>query len=240
VIDDSLPQTDLRDVPCVSDLLRLINDEGHDWRVFFGSRKGWHFAQQLVLDSSRHPITWILDEDHALESNVMYELSKWFWAAKADKKVGATGGVYYLAGDHHRFVLPSNWAERIDCNGEIVIDKEKGVSYGNQLQMSVHPDALPKPTQHLCGSIMYRTDLGRRWGFNLGLSYVARTADNDFSYQFFLAGYKCLVVPTAIIWHFPSKNYGNMPKDSLEYKRCCEKDRAIFEERVRQWNALKA
>jgi len=85
----------------------------------------------------------------------------------------------------------------------------------------------------------YRTDVGRKWGFNLDLSYVARCEDDDFSYQFFKAGYDLYVVPEAVYWHLPALYYGKLDKKSPEYIKMCKKDRAIFEARVRKWNNWK-
>jgi len=231
IIDETAGRERLDEIPCVSDLLKLIKEEGHQWRVLYGERKGWHYAQQKVLDSSRHLFTWALDEDHALESNVMKALLDPF--NKED--TGATGGIYLLAGDFNRIKLPLDW-EHIERFNGIIYIKKQGVGYGNNLQMSVHSTLEPKLTQHLIGSLMYRTEVGKKWGFNLDLSYVARTAENDFSYQFFVNGYKLFVVPEAILWHFTTSFYGTMDKKSEEYKRLCDEDRVKFEKRVRMWN----
>jgi GT2 family glycosyltransferase len=72
----------------------------------------------------------------------------------------------------------------------------------------------------------------------LDLSYAARTADNDFSYQFYLAGYKVLVVPTSVTWHLETHQYGGLKKSSEEYSKLCNDDRRKFEERLLRWGKI--
>jgi GT2 family glycosyltransferase len=228
IVDDSKDNRDLRTIPAISDILKLISAEKHRWRVLFGQRKGWHYAQQLILERAENPLIWILDEDHALELNTMIELFLPF----SFEKVGATGGVYYLPGDQFRAILPPDWETRESWNG-LIYANNRGVGYGSQLQVSIHPTLDPKNVDHLTGSMMYRTEVGRKWGFNLDLSYIAKTSDDWFSYNFYLAGYKLLVIPSAIIWHFPTTFYGTMNKTSEEYTKMAIEDRIKFEAFVR-------
>jgi len=229
IVDDSLEGKDMRLIPGISDVLKLINSEGHNWRVLFGPKKGWHHAQQIILNNSRNLLTMTLDEDQALESNVLLELSRPF----EDDGVGATGSLFYLAGDKFRSLLPWDWEKREDYHGRITFN-EKGVGYGSQLQLSTHQTVGPKEADHLMGGcIMYRTDLGRQWGFDLDFNYTAFCSDDLFSYKFYSSGYKVLVVPAAVVWHFPTNKYGSMEKGTEEFLKLRDENRKRFEEIIR-------
>ena len=233
IIDETINHPNYPDVTGVGHILKIMEEKGHQWRIFYGEAKGFHFAQTIVLNTSRHPLTWILGEDVAFEPNCMAELVKQF----EDSKVGIVSGLLFLAGDKFRTTLPDFWNEIKEYSGKIHF-VEGSIGYGNQVQYSIHLDESPKEVEHLIGNMMYRTELGRRWGFNLDLSYAARTADNDFSYQFYLAGYKVLVVPTSVTWHLETHQYGGLKKSSEEYSKLCNDDRRKFEERLLRWGKI--
>lgn len=233
IIDDTIKHPNYLEVPGVCQVLNIMNELGHQWRIFYGERRGFHFAQQMILRTSRHPLTWILAEDVAFEPNCMNELVKQF----EDNNVGVVSGLLFIPGDKFRTVLPSDWNDRMEMTGKIHF-VGNGIGYGNQVQYSFHSDDTPKEVEHLIGNMMYRTETGRRWGFNLDLSYVARTADNDFSYQFFLAGYKVLVIPTVINWHLETNRYGTIEKNTKEFKDLCDSDRMKFQDRLLRWGKI--
>lgn len=238
IVDDSLERKDLRYDPCFSGLFKLIEEKGHSWRVLFGPHKGSHFCHQIVLESSRHPLTFRLDDDHLLEPPFLKRLVDPF----EDENVGATGGIGLLPKDERRGSLPSDWDERENYTGKVKIKSNGAVGFGNSLQYVVDKNNpyRYKPTQHLVGAMVYRTNVARKWGYNLDLSYVSRCEDDDFSYQFYVNGWKLYVVPDAFYWHFPSSFHGKIKKDSQEYIQMSQEDRVKFEERVRKWNNWKA
>lgn len=239
IIDETIERRNYLDIPGVGHLLRLMMERGNQWRIFYGMRKGFHFAQSIVLSKSRHLLTWVLGEDVFFDPDCMAELVKQF----DDPKVGVVAGLLFLTGDSNRVWLPDDWEERKEWSGQIhFVDTKKSINigYGNQIQYSIHSDNKPKEVEHLIGNMMYRTELGGKWGWNLDLSYVSRTADNDFTYQFYLAGYKVLVVPTAVNWHLETYNYGTLNKNTEEFKKLCESDRDKFQERLMKWGKIKA
>lgn len=253
IIDDSKEKKDLRKIPSLDGLLKLIEEDGHSWRVFYGQNKGWHHAQQIVLDQSRHQLTWILDEDIILESKVLELLSEPFIRgipSYLTDEIGATGGIFLLPGDKFRSVLPVDWKSREDYHGRVSFRDGK-VGFGNSIQYIVHTEIAirthkeiisqpePKETDHLIGgSVLYRTDVAKSWGFDLDFNYTARCSDDLFTYRFFKAGYKLLVIPQAIVWHLPSSSYGELDKNGEEYRRLCGENRSLFEIKVKELNGI--
>lgn len=236
IVDDSPNPMDLRDNQALIGFLRLLNEKGHDWRVLYGPHKGSHFCHQMVLETSRHPLTFRCDDDHYLDRKFLSEL---VFPHLSDEKVGATGGIVLLPNDPHRIYLPDNWKERENYTEKVNIRKDGAIGFGNNLQYVLHKDTFPKPVQHLIGAMVYRTEPARKWGYNLDLSYVSMCEDDDFSYQFYINGWKLFVVPTAMYWHFPEKTHGWIVKKSEEYNELSKKDRMLFETRVRNWNNWK-
>lgn len=226
IIDDSPSPVDLRDShSAIANFFKLMEEKGHRWQVFVGAKKGPQWARQKILDNSRSPLTWIIDDDFFFMPNTMEILHDVF----RDKKVGCAGALIWTPGTPRNF-LPPNWKEVKELNGKVL----PWIGYGCDQHYVIHASAPNiKEVEHLCGSVMFRTSIGKKWGWNLNLSRFGYTCENEFTYRFFKSNYKCLLVPEAIMFHFQTPDA--LSKRSKEFDTETYKDRMQFMDKVKKW-----
>jgi hypothetical protein len=230
IIDDSPdPRVDIRTRSVFDNLLKLLEEKGHRWKVLIGKRKGPQFVHSLITANSENPLTWKIDDDLYFDPKIMKILHNVF----ADKKVGCVGSLAFIPGSKRNF-LPESWKSIKEFNGKVFTGSNiMGVGYGCAQHYVIHKDPKPKEVEHLAGAIMFRTEIGQKFGWNLNLSRLGHTSETEFTYRFFKAGYKCLLVPETVVYHF-------LTPDALSHRRketdeLRKQDLSQFFDHVRQW-----
>lgn len=179
--DDNLPseRKDLRDISICQHIFKLMDEKGIKWSVEYGEGKGQHFNHQRA-NLAGYTYCYRLDDDEYAEEGVLETL----YASMSDD-VGAVGGLV---------LVPQMALEPMPegTNNKI----ETFFSHPN-LQWFRHKGK--SEVDHLTSSFLYRAGIAN---YNLNLSSVAHTEETQFTYGLKLKGYKIIVDPKAVTWHF--------------------------------------
>ena len=206
IFDDNDDPIDVRELPVYQQLFRLMDLKGISWEWQFAQKKGQHYNHQFANErASRdgYAYVWRVDDDNSAEPNVLENLEK---AITKNKKIGAVGGA----------VLTPNWdTTPRKATGKIKdIDDESNIQWGYILKQ--------KEVDHLHCSFLYRAGV---YDYNLGLSKVAHREETLFTYGLVTKGYKLLVIPDTVTWHFKSDTGGIRTTNNIELY---EHDEKIF------------
>jgi GT2 family glycosyltransferase len=203
IIDDSEDTKDIRELPYILPILRRLDEEGHSWRVQFGSKSGAPNAFQKALGISRCPYFWLFDDDCTLDSKCLeYLVEGW---KSAPGKIGAIAPIVMVPGAQREFnSLPVGYKWFKKYNGFL---DEYGVCYGDH-QWRFHPDNELQEVDHAqcyLFSLEASTSVN---DFDQNYSPVAFRMETDHTYSMFQNGYKIFVQPKALLWHFHSPSGG--------------------------------
>lgn len=183
IFDDNDEPKDMRDNFIYQHLFSILNYRGIQWEWLYAEKKGQHHIHQMA-NSMGFDWVWRVDDDAIPEPNVLENLYK-----HIDNDVGAVGGSI--------LTLPAN-PDTSKITGKIQnIDIEPNIQWG------IIQDK--KEVEHLHCSFLYKAGVH---DYNLGLSRVAHREETLFTYGLFNKGYKVLVVPNAITWHFKNPKGG--------------------------------
>jgi hypothetical protein len=196
IYDDNDPSDDMRKFPVYQQLFKVMDIKGIRWEWQFAGKKGQHYNHQLANErASRegYDYVWRVDDDNAPEPNVLANLENEMIASGA----GAVGGA----------ILTPNWDTRPrTATGKIAnIDNEPNIQWGYITER--------KEVEHLHCSFLYKAGV---FDYNLGLSRVAHREETLFTYGMFKLGYKMVVIPDTITWHFKSDHGGIRTDNILE------------------------
>lgn len=209
IFDDG-EQVDLRQHSLYQNIFKHLDCQGITWNVIFGQKKGQAFNHQYALEHSETEFVWRLDDDNFAEPNVLEILLKHF----VDEKVGAVGGLVL----DPKFVgslppgLGMNKIEDIFLNQNIQWYRFEGL----------------KEVEHLYSTFVYRKNAAS--SYCLELSPVSHREESLFSYGLSQNGYKLLVNPKAITWHFREPTGGIRSYKNEEFWK---HDDRIFKEKLK-------
>ena len=228
LVDDSDNRKDLRDLPQYQSIFQLFNQYQIEWRVIFGRRMGQHHSHQIVQEEAKYPIIWRIDSDEIAEPSVLKGLLDYY----ADD-VGAVGGLVPqfcppppLPPDAANIISDLNrpniqWFKHPTRKASIEtkekIDKEKAFVF----------DAIPNNVEvdHLTSSFIYRKGIVK---YELSLSPASFREETLFTYELKRKGYKLIVNPNVITWHFRGESRHSNIQD-------WENDDKFFHEKLREW-----
>lgn len=211
VIDQGLDESIINNY-LIMTLMKVLKHEGHDFKLFKMPTIGPQHAHNKVLETTKNPYIFRVDDDIILDSNYLEGLVN---TIEKDDKIGAAAGLI-IHQQHLGFVYPKNYM----VNPFFANKNQKDPTKGYSLQWSLHPDNAIKEVDHLYSSFIYRVDAGKRiGGFRTkGLSRVAHHEETDFSYSMHLAGYKLMINPNIKAFHFRAPTGGirtNQPPKEL-------------------------
>ena len=178
IFDDNKEKQDLRNSELYKHIFQLIHVKGISCEVIFGQSKGQHLNHELA-NSMGYDYCWRVDDDEYAESNVLEELYK-----HMEDGVGAVAGI----------VIPPT-------AGQLPINFMPSKIGEFPLYQWCHWKGEPKYVTDLYSSFLYRAGIAH---YNLELSPVAHREETMFSHSLYKQGYKLVVIPTAITWHFRS------------------------------------
>ncbi len=177
---------DLREVEHYKYLFDMMDEKGIIWEYRFGHQKGAHHNHEDA-NMAGFDAAWFIDDDNVPEPNVLEELEK-----ELKDDVGAVGGL---------ILQPP-----IGPLPEGVTGKLSDVFNGQNLAW-YRWDGEPKETEHLYSGFLYRCNIIHH---DLRLSSVVFRGETMFTHSLFLKGYKLIVTPKAITWHFQTRNNGGI------------------------------
>lgn len=183
IYDDNDEPKDMRNEFIYQNFFWQMACKGIEWEWLFAEKKGQHHIHQQA-NRAGYEWVWRVDDDAIPEPNVLENLVK-----HITDDVGAVGG---------SILNGPNQPTHINATGLIdKIDEEPNIQWG--LIEST------KQVEHLHCSFIYRAGI---CDFNLGLSRVAHREETLFSWGLHQKGYKLLVVPNAVTWHYRNPNGG--------------------------------
>ena len=191
IFDDNDEPQDMRKEFLYQNFFWQLQCRGIEWEWVFAEKKGQHHIHQHA-NRSGYEWVWRVDDDAIPEPNVLENLAKHI----ADD-VGAVGG---------SILNPPNQPIVVTATGLIDnIDHEPNLQWG-----LIHK---VKQVEHLHCSFIYRAGV---CDYNLGLSRVAHREETLFSWGLHRKGYKLLVVPGAVTWHYRNPNGGIREGSKIE------------------------
>jgi GT2 family glycosyltransferase len=160
-------------------------------------------------------------------------LEKLFDQFLADEKVqlGAVSGVYLdpRRSDDEQ-IAPPGFEQNVDYAGKI----DHNVPWPYVCRYP--PGTKTRSVEHLYSSFMYRVDVAMAIGGYCKLfSQIGHREESDFSYRFFLAGYKLLIHPEAVGYHFSAPASGIRAMDIQEKESLANTDHKIYSKRLARW-----
>lgn len=208
IVDDSDNPADLRQSPLFQSAFNLFNYHKIDWKVLFGRKMGQHHSHQIVQETAKHSLIWRLDDDEIPEPNVLSVLL----SCMEIENVGAVGGL--VPQDCPAPPLPENAANLIsDLNRPNI----QWFAHENKLEI--------KEVEHLTSSFLYRKGIV---SYDLSLSKAAFREETIFTYEMKRKGFKLLVYPMAVTWHFRAPNRHSNIAD-------WENDDRYFASKLAEW-----
>lgn len=215
VLFDDGEHKDLRQVSPYSHLFPLLSEKGIKWHVIFGQRNGQVANHQLALDLADTDLIWRLDDDNVPEPNCLENLLK----SMQGQTVGAVGGL----------VLTPN---RVGPRPSFVTGKIEDIYSQFNLQW-YRWGGEPEEVDHLYSTFLYRVAAGRKaGGYSKELSPVGHREETMFSHAIKRAGYKLIVTPYALTWHFQEATGGiRSYTDGSLWAR----DEQVFKAKLAEW-----
>lgn len=191
IFDDNDEPEDMRNEFIYQNFFWQLDSKGIPWEWKFAEKKGQHHIHQHA-NRMGYDWVWRVDDDAIPEPNVLENLAKHI----ADD-VGAVGGSVLNA---------PNFPTYLQATGKIDnIDNEPNIQWGLIAEL--------KEVEHLHCTFIYRAGIH---DFNRGLSRVAHREETLFSWGLHQKGYKLLVVPNAVTWHYRNPNGGIRQESKIE------------------------
>ena len=191
IFDDNDVHQDLRHDPVYKNLFWMISSKGIAWEWLWAAKKGQHHNHQMA-NWMGYEWVWRVDDDALPEPNVLQTLLE-----HIGPDVGGVGG---------SILMPS-----VDVEGAVSSGKIDAIDY------EPHPQwqriKKKQQVEHLHCSFLYRAGI---YDYNLGLSRVAHREETLFSYGLYRKGYKLVIVPDAITWHWKAQSGGIRSETSTD------------------------
>ena len=199
ILYDDGAQEDLRNKPLYAALLTRLGAAGIDWEVRFGKRLGQVANHQDALRSAKTGLIWRVDDDNMPEHDVLEKLISYF---KSDSMVGAAGGL----------VLDPN-AREIERFSD---NKIEDIYLNYNAQWHFHKSLEPFEVDHLYSTFVYKVSAATH-GYCMDLSPAGHREETTFSYGIRNNGYKLIVDPNAVTWHYREPSGGIRSYQQNEY-----------------------
>jgi GT2 family glycosyltransferase len=185
IFDDNDEPQDMRKELVYQYFFQMLDIKKVKWEWLFAGKKGQHHIHETA-NNMGYKWVWRVDDDAIPEPNVLENLYR--IATKIDN-VGAVGG---------SILTPPNLPDTSISTGDIdQINSEPNIQW-NYIENV-------KEVEHLHCSFLYRAGVHN---YNLKLSRVAHREETLFTWGLSQKGYKVLVCPDAVTWHFKNPQGG--------------------------------
>lgn len=217
-IYDDGEQKDLRQLSPFDGILHLFEAKGIEWEFFATPRLGQVSNHQQCLNTAKTEFIWRVDDDEAPAPDCLEQLLK-----AMEEDVGAVAGLV---------LVPGHVGPAIDwLDGSI-----EHIDDGPNLQWSFW-DGGSREVDHLYSTFLYRVEAGRTVNYASNLSRIGHREETMFTYSIKRAGWKVLINPHAVTWHFQQMTGGIRTPDSK--KEMWEHDEGIFNEFLAEFKVKK-
>lgn len=217
-------------------LMHRCMHEGHGWRIIRSHRQGPHMAHdrtlQMAKDDPNYKYKLICRIDDDIYVRPDY-LEKLFDVFKNDPNadIGAVSGVYLDPKRSEREqTAPASYESDINYAGKI--DHNVPWPY-----ICTYPAGTkPRLVEHLYSSFLYRVEAAVAvGGYCKRFSQIGHREESDFSYRFHLGGWKLLIQPEAIGFHFSAPGGGIRANNITNRNQLAESDHRIYTRRLQRW-----
>lgn len=185
VIFDDGDFKDLRETSPYCHLFPLLMSLGIQWFHLPGQRIGQVANHQTALDRADTEFIWRLDDDNAPQPNCLEKLLQ----QMQDPLVGAVGGLIHDP-------------RSISKKPSFITGKIEDIL--NPFNLAWYQWAgTAEEVDHLYSTFLYRVEAAKKaGGYCRTLSPVGHREETMFSHEIKRAGYKLLITPEALTWHF--------------------------------------
>jgi len=217
-------------------LIHRCQHEGHKWRIIRSFRQGPHMAHDRTLQMAKddpnykYKLVCRIDDDIYIKPDYLEKIYQLFLDDQhAD--VAAVGGVYMDPKRSEKEQTPP-------------ADFETSIEYAGKIDHNVpwpyicnYPKGTkPRLVEHLYSSFMYRVEAAAAiGGYCKRFSQIGHREESDFSYRFFLGGWKLLIQPEAVGFHFSAPSGGIRSNTINDRNRLAESDHMIYTRRLQRW-----
>jgi hypothetical protein len=179
VFDDTKEPRDPRTIEHYMYLFKLMDQKGISWEWIWGHKKGAHHSHEMA-NTAGFDMAWFIDDDCVAEPTCLEELLK-----EMKDDVGAVGG---LIPQPPAALLPPN----------VTNNRIADLTSMPNIQWFVW-DGPPRQVEHIYSQFLYRCGIVHH---DLRLSSVVFRGETMFTHSLMLKGYKLMVTPKAVTWHF--------------------------------------
>lgn len=224
-IYDDGEQRDLREFSPFNHLLAMLTEMKIEWEVLKTPRMGQVSNHQHALDNCDTDYLWRIDDDELPAPNCLEELLITFRDygphGGEPEKVGAVAGLVHHPG-------------QVQPLPEFVTGAVNDVLNGYSIQW-FNWNGGKREVEHLYSTFLINVKAGREvGGYPRDLSPVGHHEESWFTMSLHKAGYKLLVTPHALTWHFREPTGGIR---SFQDRSMWEQDEARFREWLRDWKS---
>ncbi len=209
IFDDTDNPRDLRELPTYQSVFQLYDHYGIGWQVVYGRKLGQHYNHQWAQELAKSDWIFRFDDDEVLEPDVLEKLIR-----NVREDVGAVAGL----------VLPPAPSPVPPDAENVIVD----LNCPNR-QWFLHPDSKPFEVEHLHSTFLYRRGIAN---YELGLSPVCHREETLLSHAIYRAGYKVIVDPTSVTWHFRSEQGGIRSHRNPDFY---DQDEKLFQAKLQEW-----
>lgn len=218
IIFDDGEHKDLRNEEIYKNIFSCFRDKGIEWTVVFAEGKGQVKNHQKALEIVETDFIWRLDDDNVAEANVLEELLK----CMGTKEVGAVGGLVL----DPKFELKES---------KLASNKIEDIYLGMNLQWFKQPFKDILDAEHIYSTFLFRKEAAKH-GYNMELSPKGHREETLFTYEMKRNGWRLLIDPTVITWHFRNSQGGirSGSNDAFLF----EHDEKIFAKKLQEWGVI--
>lgn len=222
IIDDSEDRKDIREIPVFQHILRRLDKEGHQWKVFFGRKKGPHWSHDQIVNSVETEFLMRIDDDCCFHIDCLkYLIEAWNELLLQGHKIGGIGPIVLDPSIPSELeFLPVGFLSFKKFQGKV---DSTGWNDGSQ-QWRRHPDDKIQNVEHIHSSFLYRVEDAKNiGGYDLEYDLPGHREETDFTLRLHRNGFKNFVAPKALIWHLRDPQGGIRTFNQTELWENCQK-----------------
>lgn len=185
---------------------------------YYGHSKGCTHALDLGLQKIEDG--WILkvDDDNVLEPNVI-EL----YVNNISDEVGVMGGL----------IIDDKSLERSLNDEKLIYNRLCNIYSDLNIQMISNQSNTIKEVEHVYSNYFFRKN--NEISHDLRLTPSSHREETIFTYQYFIKGYKLIVIPESKTYHL---NYNRTTGNNRHSKESSNNNEFIFIERLKEWDIV--
>lgn len=210
IIYDDGDHKDMREDSLYKNIFAMLECNGIQWEVRFTAGIGQIPNHQNALDTATTDWLWRIDDDNVPENLALEKM-----VSVIDDDIGAVGGLVLHPKMGNLSRLASSKIEDIYLGMNVQWYRFSGV----------------KEVDHLYSTFIYRKEAGKH-GYCLELSVAGHREETIFTYEMKRAGWRILVNPESITWHYRTSSGGTI---SIARPELFAHNENVFRRKLSEW-----